>query len=123
MDKRRPWIEVFRAIIILWILVSPWVLMHVSVHPVLPLQITGVALLNFFAVGVALIIISVAPSEIPTAWRGRAGAAVGAWLIVSPFVLGFEDSVLIWNAVIPGIIVVLMSAWSREDRQHGTGAA
>jgi hypothetical protein len=97
--------------------------MHVSAHPVLPLEDTGVALLDFFVVGVALMVISVASSEVSTAFRVRTSAAVGLWLIVSPFLLGFHDTVLIWNAVIAGILVTATSGWSRGNKQPGTGTA
>ena len=123
MEKRQAWSDVLRAMIILWILVSPWILMHVSAHPVLPLEHTGVALLDFFVVGVALMVISVASSEVSTAFRVRTSAAVGLWLIVSPFLLGFHDTVLIWNAVIAGILVTATSGWSRGNKQPGTGTA
>jgi hypothetical protein len=38
--------------------------------------------------------------------------AIGAWLIIAPWVLGFSDSVLIkWSSILCGIILVAMNAW------------
>jgi SPW repeat len=51
-------------------------------------------------------------------WLSLAG---GLWLVVSPFVLGFEASnVAAVNAVVVGAFVALLSAWALElDRGLG----
>jgi hypothetical protein len=38
--------------------------------------------------------------------------AVGVWLIISPWILGFSDEVLVkWSSVLCGIILVVMNVW------------
>jgi hypothetical protein len=38
---------------------------------------------------------------------------VGAWLIISPWVLGFSDSILVkWSSVLCGIVIVAISFWN-----------
>ncbi len=37
---------------------------------------------------------------------------VGAWLIISPWILGFSDEVFVkWSSVLCGIILVVMNVW------------
>ncbi|RTM04467.1 MAG: hypothetical protein EKK31_16920 [Hyphomicrobiales bacterium] len=99
-----------RAMIALWTLISPWVLVHLSMAPPSQFQISAGALWNFLFVGVTMMVISVAQLMTATIWEGRVNAAVGVWLIASPWVLGFRsDPVLTWNAVVVGILAVVVS--------------
>ena len=58
------------------------------------------------------------PSVAPRAhgWRdqlvatGLSSAAIGAWLVVSPVVLGYQDGDTVWNPVVSGVVVVVLSA-------------
>lgn len=44
---------------------------------------------------------------------------IGAWLIVSPWVLGFSDSVLVkWSSVLCGLALVLMNAWALSEKHE-----
>lgn len=107
--------DALRAIAILWILVSPWVLVHVTA----PMILSGAAILNFLIVGVTMIVLSAAPSVTLRSWEGRADAVIGMWLIASPWALRFsENSVLTWNAVIVGALLIGLSRWPRS-RPHG----
>ncbi|MES0126932.1 SPW repeat protein [Mesorhizobium sp. C420B] len=99
-----------RAMIALWTLISPWVLVHLSMAPPSQIQISAGALWNFLVVGLIMMVISIAQLMASTIWEGRINAAVGIWLIVSPWVVGFgSDLVLTWNAVAVGILAVLVS--------------
>ncbi|ESX71646.1 hypothetical protein X759_21545 [Mesorhizobium sp. LSHC420B00] len=96
--------------IALWTLISPWVLVHLSMAPPSQIQISAGALWNFLVVGLIMMVISIAQLMASTIWEGRINAAVGIWLIVSPWVVGFgSDLVLTWNAVAVGILAVLVS--------------
>ncbi len=45
--------------------------------------------------------------------------AIGAWLIISPWVLGFSDSFLVkWSSVLCGIVLVVMNAWILSERRE-----
>lgn len=96
--------------IAVWILISPWVLVQLSAAPAVSHPISGAALSNFVIVGVIMLVVSVAPPTASTVWEGRAYAAMGVWLVASPWVLGFSsDSLLSWNAVVVGILAVAVS--------------
>ncbi|RWB96345.1 MAG: hypothetical protein EOQ57_26895 [Mesorhizobium sp.] len=99
-----------RAMIALWTLISPWVLVHLSMAPPSQLQISASALWNFLFVGVTMMVISITQLMAATIWEGRVNVAMGIWLIVSPWVLGFRsDLVLTWNAVMVGILAIVVS--------------
>jgi hypothetical protein len=39
--------------------------------------------------------------------------AIGIWLIIAPWILGFSDSFLVkWSSVLCGIILIAMNAWA-----------
>ena len=98
-----------RAMIALWTLISPWVLVHLSMAPPSQLQISAGALWNFLIVGGVMMVSSISQTG-STVWEGRVNAALGIWLVVSPWVLGFRgDLVLTWNAVVVGILAIVVS--------------
>ena len=110
MEKHSSLKGFLRAMIALWILISPWVLVHLSMAPPSQPQISASALWNFLIVGVVMMVISIAQLMASTVWEGRVNAAIGIWLIVSPWVLGFRsDLALTWNAVVVGILAVVLS--------------
>jgi hypothetical protein len=42
---------------------------------------------------------------------------IGGWLIVSPWMLGFSDNVLIkWSCVLCGVILIAVNAWVLSDK-------
>ena len=46
-------------------------------------------------------------------------AAIGAWLLVSPMVLGFSAiSVAFWNHIILGIAVIAFALWGALSTPH-----
>ena len=43
---------------------------------------------------------------------------IGGWLVVSPWVLGFSDNVLVkWSSVLCGIALIAMNAWSLSENE------
>ncbi|MFY0311307.1 SPW repeat protein [Leisingera sp. D0M16] len=98
----------------------------------------GITLLTGLALAIALYFLNVTPADgeslAPATWNfvlaGMAAAALaatalvsfnvweewveivlGAWLIISPWVLGYADAaVLTWMAVIGGVVIVAMGA-------------
>lgn len=102
-----------RAMIALWILISPWVLVHLSMAPPSQVQISAGVLWNFLVVGTIMMVGSILQTG-STVWAGRFNAALGVWLIASPWILVFSsDLVLTWNAVLFGIFAVVTSGFQR----------
>lgn len=46
------------------------------------------------------------------------GLVLGAWIMISPWLLGFSDDILMrWSNVICGIILVIMNAWALSEKK------
>jgi hypothetical protein len=96
----------------LWLAVSPW-LADYAAH--------DAATANAASMGLALALFAhfgFTCDHLSCEWLNLAG---GLWLLVSPFVLGFEgNSVAAVNAVVVGAFIALLSAWALElDREVG----
>jgi hypothetical protein len=48
-------------------------------------------------------------------------AVAGVWEVVSPFILGYSAiTVAMWNAVIFGVILILLAGWAALSQNVGT---
>lgn len=66
---------------------------------------------------VGILIVAMAGARVAGAFRAPSlswiNAALGFWLVIAPFVLGYSDEATpLWNDIIVGIIVVLFGIWS-----------
>ena len=53
-------------------------------------------------------------------WEEWINAALGAWLIVSPFIMGFGAlGVALWNQLIVGVLVGGLALWAALTDSHG----
>ncbi|MCX2948883.1 SPW repeat domain-containing protein [Lentzea sp. NEAU-D7] len=95
----------------IWLVLAPFVLEYVPAS-------SGIgAYWNDLVVGVAIatlaIVRTVAPSNVP--WFSIVNVALGAWLIVAPFVHEYEGAnkgVMIGNDLAVGMVVIVMAAAS-----------
>ena len=110
--KVKHWQDPISLIAGLWMIASPWVLAYQSEsRPMWNAVILGV-LIAAAALG-ALFKVS--------AWKEWANVVFGAWLVVSPWVLGFSAlQVATLNAVIVGVGVAALAIWALgTDRDIG----
>jgi hypothetical protein len=102
--KFKHWQDSVNLIVGLWMLASPWVLAYqAETRPMWNSVILGIliAAVAFYALFQVF------------AWQEWANAAFGAWLIVSPWVLGFAGlSTAMLNAVIAGVVVLALAVWA-----------
>ncbi len=70
----------------------------------------GVASQNASIVGILVAVLSVAALAAFAEWEEWLNLGAGLWLIVSPWVLGFQDSQAITLCVGTGTVVTLLSA-------------
>ena len=71
------------------------------------------AMSNAVIVGLALIAAALGAIFVPRAWEEWTEGALGLWLVVSPWVLGFSAMFgARLDAVVIGILVVALSAWT-----------
>lgn len=82
-----------------WLIFAPFYMTSYAVAGVAALNSVGVGVLLVVAAGIALVR--------PKPWQELVNTALGVWLVVSPFVLGFEDvAAVTLNHVAIGLIVV-----------------
>ncbi len=99
----RQWQEWIKWILGLWLFLSPAVLQF------------GIAdhAWNAYLVGTGISWVAVAALAAFRPWREWIAIALGAWLVISPWLLGFSDeSTPTWNAVIVGALVLFLAAWA-----------
>ena len=95
-----------------WLIVSP-----------LALRFQGdwIALANTAIVGVLLVAAALGAIFVPRAWEEWTETALGAWLAVSPWLLGFQEQIAKVNAVVIGLVVLTLALWALQDRGSNIG--
>jgi hypothetical protein len=105
----------------LWVIASPWIIKHVMATPSAPGGVTEIAMWNHYAVGLGVVIMAVVAAYAWRAWAEWANVVLGAWLLVSPWLLGFSGSAdLMWNAVGAGAFIVLFAGWTLVEQWLST---
>ncbi len=96
----------------LWLIASPWIYAGSRAVQGLPGGAAPIGAWNSVIVGIvvalfAVIRLSSGAATAPLSW---VNAALGAWMIAAPWVIGYAgDPVRTWNSVIVGIIVLIMA--------------
>lgn len=115
MASRR-WQDWVTLVLGIWLFFSPWLLGFYSQMPV--------ASWSFFVVGVAFVVFAAFALNLRTLWEEWVDLALGAWMVISPWVLGFDGiSRARDNAVVIGLAVAMASLWALADRHWGVGDA
>lgn len=89
----------------LWLIFSPFVLGYQS----------QAVLGNSIVVGILVVGITSLKMFMPrqvSSWMSGIDFVLGAWLIVSPFILDYFDAVHTWNSLILGLVLASLSIWS-----------
>jgi hypothetical protein len=98
------WRDAINLVLGIWLIVSPLALEYAA-------QATPAW--NAYVVGVIIAVLSAAALWQFQKWEEWLSAVVGAWLIVSPWILGFGvGHAATWNQVIVGIVVGVLAFWS-----------
>ena len=111
MEKR--WQDWINGVLGLWIIVSPWALKHT-----MPGDGGSLAMWNLWTVGVAVLVIATVALVAFEAWEEWTNVVLGAWLLISPWLLGFSTSTaLAWSTAIIGALVVVLAGWAIYDAE------
>ncbi|OGA23062.1 MAG: hypothetical protein A3I01_17555 [Betaproteobacteria bacterium RIFCSPLOWO2_02_FULL_65_24] len=95
------WVELLLGV---WLVVSPWVVGYTDIEA---------ARLNAVILGIAIVVYSVIELGVPKAWEEWVSAAMGLWLVVSPFVLNFsQQAAATWNAIVIGALILVFALWA-----------
>jgi hypothetical protein len=96
----------------LWLCASPWVLRFAGED--MP------ATQNAFLIGVLLIAAETVILAAFRPWEEWITAAIGVWLVISPWVLGVVSTVALTNLVIVGLLVLGLALYEFWDVRHQT---
>jgi len=116
MTTRR-WVDWVNVMFGVWLIASPWFLTVAGDDEPGAWSAwivgTGIVSLAFFAM------------YKPAVWGDAIGIMAGAWLLASPWMLGFAAApAAAMNAVIIGVLVICYALWAmRIDITFGDGAA
>jgi len=98
------WKDAASLVLGVWLAVSPWALSYAS---------ETTAAWNAHIVGVIIAVAALAALIAFQKWEEWVNAALAAWLIVSPYVLGFGGlGQALWNQVIVGVLVGALAIWA-----------
>lgn len=88
----------------IWLVLSPWVLAYAG---------EATAAWNAHIVGAIIAVAAFAALIAFQRWEEWVNAGLAAWLIVSPFILGFSAlTYALWNQIIVGLLVGCLAIWS-----------
>ena len=106
------WKDTANLVLGLWLAVSPWALSYAA---------AATPAWNAHIVGVIIAVASIAALSTFQVWEEWVNAALGVWLIVSPFIVGFGNlTTAVWNQLIVGIVVLVLAAWAASTETDGT---
>lgn len=112
MKQLKHWQDPVNGLLGAWLIVSPWAL---------GLQQPRIAMATLVVAGILLLAASAGAILLPSAWEEWFGAAVGAVLMVSPWVLGFTGTTLAMQvALFTGLAAVILTLWVLAvDKDYG----
>ena len=103
MKQMKHWQDPVNALVGVWLILSPWAL---------GFQSNLIAMGNAVIVGLLLIATALGAIFVPRAWEEWTETALGAWLVVSPWVLGFSAlKTPMVSAVVSGVVVMVLALW------------
>jgi hypothetical protein len=108
------WPNWLTLILGVWLFISPWVLTSAP---------AGNWAWDAWIIGVVVAALSIAALAQLAQWEDWVSLILGAWLFISPWVLGFYTSMhsMAWNAYIVGALIFLIGIWGVvAARQAGT---
>jgi hypothetical protein len=105
VDRRESannWQDWANLILAIWLFISPWVLSFAGQQN---------PSWDAWIVGVIVAVLSIAALTQVQVWEEWINLLLGAWLFISPWVLGFSGNATIsWNAWIVGVLIFLIAA-------------
>jgi hypothetical protein len=107
--KDRRWQDVAMLVLGFWLIVSPFVLLYS--------ETMGIASLNSYLLGVAVMVFAAIALYQPHMWEEWVNLVLGIWLIVAPIVLGFRTEMApTVNHFIVGVLIVIDALWAMYPR-------
>jgi hypothetical protein len=98
------WRDTANLVLGLWLAMSPWVFAYSN--DTLPTW-------NALLVGVVVAVAAAAALIAFQVWQEWVNMVLGAWLILSPFLLGYSGlAEALWNQIVIGSLIGVLAIWS-----------
>ena len=98
------WKDAGNVVLGLWLAISPWARSYAN---------AATPAWNAHIVGVIIAVAALAALTAFQQWEEWVNTALGAWLMVSPYVLGFSALTYpLWNQIIVGLAVAVLATWA-----------
>lgn len=112
--KQGLWQDWVNLVLGVWLFLAPWFGLGES-QP---------AAWNSWIFGLAIAVLAIGAISQPQKWEEWTNLAIGVWLILAPFVLGFSgETGALWNHVIIGVLVGADALWAMREPVHRDRAA
>ena len=107
------WQDSLNVVLGVWLILSPWIL---GFSP------DQTAMWNAVLLGAVIALVALGALIDFHKWEEWVDMALGAWLVASPWVLGFAATLATatWNFVVVGLLAIALAAWAL--RAHMTPA-
>jgi hypothetical protein len=117
MKKEQHWQDWINALLGAWVFVSPWVFQQATGTHSDMSEAAALAAWNLWVVGITLAVVAAMALLAFRSWEEWLVVGLGVWLLLSPWLLGFNVlHALRLNAVVTGALVVLFACWSLEGQ-------
>lgn len=109
IDRKSGWQDWARIVLAVLLFISPWVFQFTSAPEG---GGSPLAAWNAWICGLIVAALAVAALLRFAEWEEWLSAAVGAWMVASPWLLGYEALTnALWSAVILGALITATGAW------------
>jgi hypothetical protein len=95
----------------IWLCISPWALQF---------DLESVPTRNAVIVGFLIVLAEVVTLSIFRPWEEWINVALGAWLVISPWVLGIASTAATVNFVIVGVLVIALALYEMRSVEKQT---
>ena len=116
LDKMtEQWQDTASLVLGLWLLFSPWLLGYTG---------TAAVAWTAYVVGVIIAVAAYAALVNFQKWEEWLNAVLGAWLIISPWVLNYGGlRTAMWNHIVVGALVLILAPAERQAKETFAKAA
>lgn len=103
MKQMKHWQDPVTALLGAWLILSPWAAGFAD---------QPLVMANFLVIGVLLVGAAVGAILVPKAWEEWVEVILGAWLLASPWLLGFAGmQAPLQVALFTGLAVIVLALW------------
>jgi hypothetical protein len=118
-DRWRSWVVLALGV---WLFLSPWILGFAAAAPGAGAEVAGgftAAAWNAWILGVVVAAFALWAALQSAAWPNWASGVLGAWLVLSPWILDFAAvTAALWNHVLVGVLIVARVVWDLWEVHH-----